>query len=149
MGGAETRGLVWLATGLQIICYRTVDGGCALWDSEFNICQKSQPFRTDGRYGKGALGIFHFLIEKEVISRKLNENLTLNQGMKSILTYFEISSWRRPSAPSKNLCWMLFCWLSLTCLRTYSFLFLFILPLWVAQPYWNYNPSWRVFKCVA
>jgi len=30
-----------------------VDGGCALWELEFNICQKSQPFQTDVLLGRG------------------------------------------------------------------------------------------------
>jgi len=55
MGDAEAKCFVWLATGLQISCYRIVDGGCALWESEFHIYQKSQPFRADGLYGKGVL----------------------------------------------------------------------------------------------
>jgi len=54
--GRRRTGFVRLATGLQIRCYRMVDGGCALWESEFHIGQKSQPFRTDGLYGKGVWG---------------------------------------------------------------------------------------------
>jgi len=45
-----------------------VDGGYALWESEFHTCQKSQPFRTDGLYGKGVLAD---LSNIEMYSKKL------------------------------------------------------------------------------
>jgi len=45
----------WIRLGHS---FKEIDGECTLWKSKFHICQKSQPFQTDGLYGKGVLTIF-------------------------------------------------------------------------------------------